>query len=209
MRIRQHVNPLRTEYQRRRSFALELPEGREVELEIGCADAQFLFERAAQDSQRIQVGIEIREELVRAVNAQAAARGVEVRALFSNVNVDLDGMFPPGRLARCFVNFPDPWFKTRQKKRRVVDDELIAAIARAVREGGELFFQSDIFELALEAMDAIETRDDLFENAAGPWSFWRAANPYGVRSRREEQCEGAGSPIWRILYYRRDQRVVA
>ena len=63
MRIRQHVNPNQLHFSR---FRGELPpfDGRPVELEIGCAEAQFLFERAVRDPSRLYVGLEIREDLV-------------------------------------------------------------------------------------------------------------------------------------------------
>lgn len=202
VRIRQHVNPLKSSYRERRAAAIELPADPrvEVEVEIGCAEAWFLFDRAAQDLERVEIGLEIRQELIAPVNERARAEGVNVRAVFAHVNVDLPSLFPPGRIARLFVNFPDPWFKKKHHKRRLVDDELIPALRRVLRPGGELFFQSDVFDLALDAMATIEDRPDLFRNEAGPWSFWKEGNPYGARSRRDVQCRHEGVPIWRILY---------
>jgi len=40
-------------------------------------------------------------------------------------------------------------------------------------------------------------------NRAGEWSFWRAGNPYGARSWREQNAEETGLAIWRIRYTRR------
>ena len=200
MRIRQHVNPMKSSYRERRVAALELPADREVEVEIGCAEAWFLFDRAAQDSARVEVGLEIREELVAPVNARARREGRDVRAVFAHVNVDLERLFAPRRVARLFVNFPDPWFKRRHHKRRLLDDALVAAMARVLRPGGELFFQSDVFDLTLDALAVFEARADLLVNQAGPWSFWKDGNPYAARSRRDVQCEAEGVPIWRMLY---------
>lgn len=200
MRIRQHVNPLKASLLVARAARLELPAGREIEVEIGCAEAQFLFERAAKDPARVEVGLEIREELVGPVNRKAKELGVDVRAVFCNVNVELGRLFAPGSVARFFVNFPDPWFKRRQHKRRVMDDELAEACWRALRPGGELFFQSDVFDLTLDALAVLEARPDRLENLAGEWSFWKRGNPYGVRSRREVGCAEEGAPVWRMLY---------
>ena len=100
------------------------------------------------------------------------------------------------------MNFPDPWFKRRHKKRRVVDAQLAADIAVALRPGGELFFQSDVWDLSLDALAVLEAEPRL-RNRAGAWTFWKDGNPYGVRSRREEGCEEEGAPIWRLLYDRR------
>jgi tRNA (guanine-N7-)-methyltransferase len=203
LRVRQHVNPLKSDMLAPRTQRLEVPEG-EVEVEIGCADAQFLFERAAQARRlgltRHHLGLEIRREFIAPVNELAAKLGLDVRAHFSNVSVDLSHSFAPGRVARFFVNFPDPYFKRKQHKRRVMSEDLVAMMHHALMPGGELFFQSDVWELALDALDCFEDRDDLFVNRAGPWTFWKGGNPYGVRSRREEGCANDGLPVWRILY---------
>ena len=55
MRVRQHVNPLKLGYLAPRPDRIEVPFGREVEVEVGCADARFLFERAAADAARLEI----------------------------------------------------------------------------------------------------------------------------------------------------------
>jgi tRNA (guanine-N7-)-methyltransferase len=206
MRLRQHVNPLDMKFWVNGAGAVRLelpPEPVEVELELGCAEAQFLFQRARLCPDSFPVGLEIRRELVELVNRRARSEGSPVRAVFANANLHLPTLFPPGRLARVFVNFPDPWFKRRHHKRRVMDAQVVAALTEALRPGGELFFQSDVFDVALDAMAALETgAPGRLENRAGAWSFWKQGNPYGARSRREEACEAAGKPIWRMVYDR-------
>jgi len=96
-----------------------------------------------------------------------------------------------------FINFPDPWFKRRHRERRMVDEQLAEAIAGIVAPGAELFVQSDVWEIALDAMSVLEPR---FTNVAGEWTFWRAGNPYGVRSWREQHAEEHALPVWRIMY---------
>jgi tRNA (guanine-N7-)-methyltransferase len=200
MRIRQHVNPNQVHFA---EFRGELPplDRSELELEIGCADAQFLFERAARDPSRRYIGIEIREELVALVNKRARAVAAPVHAVFCQAQLHLAGIFPPGSVGRIYINFPDPWFKRRHHARRMVDGALAEGIAAVARPGAEVFVQSDVWEIALDAMATFE-RDDRFANQAGEWTFWRAGNPYGARSWREQNAEDTGLPIWRILYRR-------
>jgi tRNA (guanine-N7-)-methyltransferase len=198
-RHRHHVNPLKLSFLGRRAQPLELPAGREVEVELGCAEGQFLFARGAARPDVVPVGVEIREDLVREVNDRAQREGSPVRAIFAHANVEFAELFAPGSLARVFVNFPDPWFKRRHRKRRVMEPALAAAMAGALRPGGELFFQSDVWDVALDALAVLEGEPRL-ANRDGPWSFWKRGNPYGVRSRREEGCEALGLPIWRLLY---------
>jgi tRNA (guanine-N7-)-methyltransferase len=202
-RIRNHVNPLKMDYAERREIGFALPATGEIEVELGCADARFLFERAAARPQVFCVGVEIREDLVHDVNLRAREAGLSnLKAVFAHINVDLDRLFPDGRLARVFVNFPDPWFKRRHQKRRVMTPEVVEGIASKLRVGGELLFQSDVFEVALEAMAAIEGSERLV-NCAGGWSFV-ADHAYGARSLREVRCAEKSMKIWRMVYQRRE-----
>ena len=202
MRIRQHVNPLLSFYDEFRGVRPVLPAGRAIEVEIGCAEAQFLFERAAVDPARTYVGLEIREDLVHWVNKKARATAAPVTAVWCQAQRHLRDLFPAGSVDRVYLNFPDPWFKRRHADRRMIDDVLITGIAAILRPGGEVLVQSDVWEVALDAMEVIERRDEWFANRAGEWSFWRQGNPYGVRSWREQNAEETGLPIWRIWYER-------
>jgi len=202
VRIRQHVNPLKSDL----LDIADVPRGaaapgQALEVELGAAEAHFLIDRARLEPDTSFVGVEIRRELVEAVNAACAADGpANVRSVFANMSVDMGRLFDDGSVRRFFLNFPDPWFKSRQHKRRVIGPGLMAEIGRALAAGGELYVQTDIFALALDAMAALEA-DDAFVNAAGAWTFLRS-NPYDAKSRRERQCEAEGVRVWRLLYRR-------
>ena len=198
LRIRQHVNPLRAEYQKLRGVELELP-ARPVEVELGCADARFSLARAAAEPERHFVGIEIREEMAAFVNRVARERGLpNFVAVFANMNRDLPALFARRAVARYHLLFPDPWFKKRHHKRRVVTPELIDDLHATLEPGGELSFASDVWEVALDAMAELEARDDLFTNRAGPWSFWRGEPE--AHSKRDLACQRKGWPVWRMRY---------
>jgi len=201
-RIRQHVNPLKSDLLEIADVPRLAPRpGQPLEVELGCAEAHFLIDRASAEPHALLVGVEIRRELVEAVNLDGERRGLgNLRSVFANMSVDLPRLFGEASVRRFFLNFPDPWFKSRQHKRRVIGPGLIAELARALEPGGELYVMTDIFELALDAMAALESSPH-YESAVGPWTFARA-NPYGAKSRRERRCEQEGAPIWRLLYRR-------
>jgi tRNA (guanine-N7-)-methyltransferase len=201
-RVRQHVNPLKSDLLEIRGVPrVAASPGQSLEVELGAAEAHFLIDRARLDGDGLFVGVEIRRELVHATNVECARAGLpNVRAVFANMSVDMPRLFAPGSVQRFFLNFPDPWFKTRQHKRRVIGPPLMDEVHRALAPRGELFVQTDIFDLALEAMAALEALAPArFGNAVAAWSFC-PENPYGAKSRRERQCEGEGVRIWRLLY---------
>lgn len=202
-RIRQHVNPTLPFFEKLRPAPPRLVPGRPVEVEIGCADAQFLFERARLEPDRHYIGLEIRDQLVDQVNAAARAAALPVEAVFCHVGHHLGELLPAGAVDRVYINFPDPWFKRRHHDRRMVDAGLAAEVARMTRPGADVLVQSDVWDIALDAMAVLDGLDDAFENRAGPWSFWRAPQPFGARSWREVNAEAEGLPIWRLLYRRR------
>ena len=205
-RVRQHVNPLAQRYLEPRAKPIRPPLGfvpHRVEVELGCADAKFSFELAAAHPDRFVVGLDIREKVIELVSRQAAEAGLANVAFgYVNLNVDLDRVFEPRSVDRFHLLFPDPWFKARHHKRRVVDPEMLAVICRQLKPGGELHFASDVFEIALTAMSEIE--DPAVEhlglrNLAGPWSFWRG-NPFAWSSRREDTTLQRGQRVWRMRY---------
>jgi tRNA (guanine-N7-)-methyltransferase len=203
-RIRQHVNPLKSDLLEIADVPrVDVSPGRGLDVELGAAEAHFLIDLARADRESRYVGVEIRRELVTFTNKELARAGLDnVQLVFANMSVDMRRLFDAGGVRRFFLNFPDPWFKTRQHKRRVIGPELMEEIHRALAPGGELFVQTDIFELALEAMGALESMaPGRFANAHAPWSFL-PANPYPAKSRRERQCEGEGTRVWRLLYRR-------
>jgi tRNA (guanine-N7-)-methyltransferase len=201
-RVRQHVNPLKSDLLEIADVPrIEVAAGRAIEVELGAAEAHFLIDRALADRETLFVGVEIRRDLIEIANAGFMQAGIaNARSVFANMSVDMPRLFAAGSVRRFFLNFPDPWFKSRQHKRRVIGPALIAEIGRALAPGGELYVMTDIFTLALEAMASLEG-SELFESARGPWSFTQD-NPYGAKSRRERQCEGEGARVWRLLYRR-------
>lgn len=201
VRVRQHANPLALHFEKFPGVRPVLELAKEIEVEIGCADAQFLFERAAKHPAHQYIGLEIREELVDHVNAFAAKIGAPVTSVFCQAQLHMVDLFPAASVARVYVNFPDPWFKRKHHNRRMVDPVLAHAIAHAAKPGAEIFVQTDVWDIALDALKAFEA-DARFANQAGEWTFWKAGNPYGVRSWREQNAEETGLTVWRLLYRR-------
>lgn len=203
VRVRHHVNPQRPALQNIAPPRLELAPG-PIEIELGCADAQFLFQLAEKDPHTQYVGIEIRRPLVDDVNQRAQEQGLfHLRAVYAHINVDLPRLLAGHRVHRFYINFPDPWFKRAQQKRRLLSPhtaELGEQLVQFLVPGGELFFQTDIFDLALDAMAVLESVPGLV-NVSGEWSFTKH-NPYPARSLREDRVTLEGGSIWRILYRR-------
>ena len=96
--------------------------------------------------------------------------------------VNLIAWLPPQSLARIDLIHPDPWPKRRHWKRRFVQDEMVAKLARILRPGGEFRFVTDIADYAAWTLQRlIRSRD--FEWTAERADDWRTAWP--ASSRRD------------------------
>ena len=91
-------NPLDVFFEKFRGEVPALDPARELEVEIGCADAQFLFERAAVDPARQYVGLEIREDLVTWVNDKAKKLGAPVTAVWCHAQLHIKTILAIGEL---------------------------------------------------------------------------------------------------------------
>ena len=104
-------------------------------------------------------------------------------------------------LASCSIQFPDPWFKRRHAKRRVVQPELVAEIGRRLQPGGLVFLQSDVEKLAAEMRGCFLSSGLFMTTSAADL----AARPFeGVQTERERQCARRGLPVARVLLRRTD-----
>ncbi|MBW4615629.1 MAG: tRNA (guanosine(46)-N7)-methyltransferase TrmB [Desmonostoc vinosum HA7617-LM4] len=207
VRVRQHVNPLAQKYQTPASpldwekvyAKLNQP----LHLDIGCARGKFLLDMAKVEPDWNFLGLEIREPLVVEANKLGSELGLtNLHYLFCNANNSLRPLlssFPIGTLQRVSIQFPDPWFKTRHAKRRVVQPELVATLAKYLMVGGVVFLQSDMEFIAVEMRDRF-AEHPAFEIGAVEWL---TENPLSIPTEREIFTQNKGEPVYRTLFIRR------
>lgn len=211
-RPRQHVNPLASYHQQ----PLELPadwaarafsEPRPLHIDIGCAAGHFCVQLARAEPHKNVLGLEIREVLVERANSWVAERAIgNLRFLQCNANVDLPAIVRTcgSPLGSVSIQFPDPWFKKKHHKRRVVQPELVEHIATQLAPGGTLFVQSDVRELAEAMREQIElSAAGRLVPAPGPaGDGWLDHNPVGIATERELATVRKGGDVWRAIYTR-------
>lgn len=203
VRVRQHVNPLANKYQ----TAIALPDWDKIyalpqplHLDIGCGRGRFLLSMAQLEPSWNFLGLEIREPLVQEANNWQDESGLtNLHYLFCNVNKSLSSILsslPPNTLQRVTIQFPDPWFKNRHNKRRVVQPELIVELARYMQTGGVVFLQSDIEVVAREMCDRFAA-NPAFQRQN---QEWLAENPLPIATEREKSTITRGEPVYRAVF---------
>lgn len=204
-RVRHHVNPF--------AFTRELapPDwpalfarpDRPLEVDVGSANGEFLLARAAQAPDVNVAGLEIREPLVDVVRERIARAGLTNAAVvLCHASRDLAAFFSPASVARFFIHFPDPWFKARHKKRRLISPAFVEALASRLAPGGEVELMTDDLDYATECFPLLDACPAL-ENVHGV-GVTAPPTPEGrAQSHREVWHLKRGDPIHRGVWRRR------
>jgi tRNA (guanine-N7-)-methyltransferase len=168
-----------------------------VELDIGFGRGLSLFERAAAAPESRIIGIEVKTKLAYKVNERLQKHDLRnVAILCGDAREILKRAEPAGSLQRVALHFPDPWWKKRHDKRRVIGEALLTELARLLTPGGELFIQTDVEHRAEQYVAQLqETAGFTLASDSG----YVEVNPFDARSNREKRAIEDGLPVWRIL----------
>ena len=135
-----------------RLFAVRRP----VQVEIGSGKGRFLIAAAERDRRTNWVGLERRWSTLSLGVERIARRGLD-NALMVRCDAMLvvRKLIPPGSVAGFHIYYPDPWWKARQRKRRVFNGAFVADLARGLMPAGTLRLATDVAEYYEEILDVI------------------------------------------------------
>jgi len=192
--MRQHVNPLSSNFnkiERIPSLSEMFANSKlNLHLDIGCAAGEFLFDLALVNTSWNYLGIEIREKLVK--NAKLKAFEKEIKNLYFvfgnayNILNNSQSEFIIKNLKSISFNFPDPWFKKRHYKRRVIQPELINILSNALQKGTLIFIKTDVKNL-FDYMDSTISSNFNFKIIdKKDFNYSQSFNPNEVKTNREK-----------------------
>jgi tRNA (guanine-N7-)-methyltransferase len=182
-------------------FTELFPHSDECELEIGFGKGASLLERARQCPKTCLIGIEVKPKLAFQVAERCRKEGLGNAHVYADdVGHVIKRSGPSQVLNRVFIHFPDPWWKKKHTKRRVITLSLLDELARLLKEKGELFIQTDVKDRALDYHSLLMKHPEFeLQGAEG----WVSVNPFGAPSNREIRAVRDGLPMWRILAHRK------
>ncbi len=168
------------------------PDATALWVEVGCGKGKFTVETAAANPDVLLIAIERCKEAM--VMAMEKAKAMELKNVFF-VDMDvalMESCFAFGEIDRLFINFPDPWPRSKNAKRRLTFRTFLKMYSRVIRDGGEIHFKTDnakLFEFTLEELELVglPTRNvtrHLHENGI-----------VGIMTGYEERFYGMGTPI--------------
>lgn len=215
LKCRQHVNPLAAKYQvpvQLDSDWLEktFPQPRQpLLIDVGCSKGTWALKYARANPGHNILGLEIRRPVVELAlqRKQTWALG-NAHFLAVNANIDLkriisDALARQTEIKMVTVHHPDPHFKNKHKKRRVVNPDFVEELAQLLPRGVLLFVQSDVLECAQDMVETIAENAAFKEEEGNSLvDLENNSAPTDIPTEREIATKNKGLPVYRCLFRR-------
>jgi len=170
-----------------------------LEVELGSGKGLFLRGAASTQPEIDFLGLEVSFKY-----ARFAAAGLVARGLGNACMVHGDGLrvfaeiLPDAAVQAVHVYFPDPWWKKRHRRRRVMRESFVRDVQRVLVPGGKLHFWTDVeeyFTTALELLAAATTLVGQLEVGESP-----ALHDMDYRTHFERRMRKHGLPVYRAEF---------
>lgn len=154
-----YYNPVEQKGKWREEFNNKNP----IHLEIGAGFGKFAISIAERTSNINYVAMEKEERVF--VNA---ARDFKEANLSNLLGIrddaeNLDKFFGEDEIEKIYINFPNPWPKRNQHKRRLTHPRLLEIYKRFLKEGGEIEFKTDQKGFFEDSIKYFERNDFILE----------------------------------------------
>lgn len=170
-----------------------------VDVEIGCGRTHFLFDRAFNFPQRNIVGIEWKYEFIEQAQRRIVRENITNAAAFhGNAWLLVPLLFKEHSIAQVFVNFPDPWWKTRHKKRLVLNATFLRALKERMVHDGFILLQTDVRELFDFYVQEITHNTGFYHDESLDETALIAQTR--AQTHREKKCLRQGMTIYRGVF---------
>lgn len=165
-------------------------------LELGCGKGRFTADTAELMPDTLYIAMEKVPDAMILAMERVRERGIKNVRFIDGDAIKLAEMFAPGEAARIYINFCDPWPKSRDAKHRLTFPGFLRLYADVLPLGGEIHFKTDntpLFSWSLEQ----------FENEG--WALsektydLHANGPVGVMTDYEAKFHAQGFPINRVV----------
>jgi len=166
---------------------------RPLAIEIGFQMGEFAAAWCAANPGARYVGFEVRSAYVRAANALFERGGLtNGLAALVDARTMIPAVVESATLDWLFVFFPDPWWKPKHVRKRLISPDFVADAAGWLRPGGRWVVKTDVAayadhaEALIAAHPAFAVRRLEDPHAGLPWTL------------RERRCAARGEPTWAI-----------
>lgn len=170
-----------------------------IELDVGCGRGLFVFSASRRNSQRNYIGIELDyKEARRAARRIKKTESPNARFWGGDVNLAYQKLIVSGTVDAIHVYFPDPWWKSRHRKRRVFNDLFVNQSSQLLKVGGHLHSWTDVEEY-FGVIESLMDHHPDFRRLEAPMERI-PENDMDYQTSFERKKRKLGLPIYRGLW---------
>lgn len=176
----------------------------DLEIEIGSGKGHFLLTESGEHPERNYLGNEIAIKYCHFAAYRAARAGRKNVQYLRGDGLRLFRELLPDRCAAAVhVYFPDPWWKARHRRRRVMQPQFVSDVERVLKPGGHFHFWSDVEEYFSESLQLLADATGL----NGPFEVpvRDAAHDMDYRTHFERRMRKNDHPVFRAKFSRPNQ----
>ncbi|BBP42384.1 tRNA (guanosine(46)-N7)-methyltransferase TrmB [Thiosulfativibrio zosterae] len=171
-------------------------------LEIGFGMGASLAQMAEEHPENNYIGIEVHRPGVGALLKLVKEKGLtNIRVLNHDAIEVLAKQIPENSLSAVYLFFPDPWHKSRHKKRRIVQLEFAATLAKHLQPGGQFHMATDWEDYALHMMEVMSQAPD-YTNLSGEGQYTPRPD-YRPLTKFEQRGHRLGHGVWDLIFVKK------
>jgi len=128
-----------------------------IHVEIGCGKGRFIYTLAAQHPDINFIAVELKAEVILRAAQRTEYREISNLAFVQYNAAMLTDLFADHEITRIYLNFSDPWPKTRHAKRRLTYSSFLQTYRQVLKADGEIHLKTDnekLFEFSLNQLAA-------------------------------------------------------
>ncbi|MDB4867654.1 MAG: trmB [Cohnella sp.] len=177
---------------------------RPIHVELGMGKGQFISRMSGNNPDINYIGMDIYDELLRRGSDKARLVWQELGqdrvpnlALVRGNAEYLELMFDQGELARIYLNFSDPWPKSKHGRRRLTHPRFLMKYKQALDDYGEIHFKTDSLTLFEFSLNSFSETGLQMRNISLHLHRERIRDDL-VMTEYETKFVGLGQPIYRL-----------
>jgi len=171
-----------------------------LEVEVGSGKGLFMTSASQANPSHNFLGVEIMTKYAAYSAGRLSRSGVANGMMVSgNAEPLFAQRIDPGTLEAVHIYFPDPWWKKRHRKRRVLNETSIPNYSRSLRVGGRLHFWTDVLDYFEQTIESIaEIAPEL--GVPIPEEEIESTHELDFRTHFERRSRLHRIPVYRVRY---------
>lgn len=131
-----------------------------IELEIGCGKGKFIYEKAEANPEINYIGIEKFDSVIVRALEKSLVNPLNNLRLIRFDAQELDHVFKNNEISKVYLNFSDPWPKTRQAKRRLTSPKFLESYKKILKPNGSIHLKTDNYGLFEYSMMMLNDKEE-------------------------------------------------